>query len=361
MHRDQAFQTKFEKLLVIVLSWTAIGAVITVYDYLNVNSHLFGDVITTYKFVDSLILNCSVGFAAACLGGSFLVFVVNKRFRESPYWKTILFVAASFVVVSSLLIVLASFAIAGLQSGGPGASHSVHFFLTDSAHLKNLIIWAFVVILTQITLQISDKFGEGVLWNFITGKYHSPKAESRIFMFVDLNSSTAIAERLGSEKYHHFLRDYFADITDAIINNKGQIYQYVGDEVVISWRLDKNNFDSSSLHCFFDMCSIVMKRSNYYLSRYGYVPEFKAGLHYGQVIAGEVGIIKREITFSGDVLNTTSRIQGKCSEYGVTILSSDELLDHLPNDSFFKRKPVGEVELKGRESRIFLSTIESVG
>jgi len=56
-------------------------------------------------------------------------------------------------------------------------------------------------------------------------------------MFVDLLSSTTIAEALGNEKYHNLLHDFYADITNPIIYNKGKIYQYVGDEVIVSWRL----------------------------------------------------------------------------------------------------------------------------
>lgn len=47
------------------------------------------------------------------------------------------------------------------------------------------------------------------------------------------------------------------------------------------------------------------------------------------IIAGEIGIIKRDINFSGVVLNTAARIQSKCNEYDVKLLSSDELLQKL--------------------------------
>ncbi len=176
-------------------------------------------------------------------------------------------------------------------------------------------------------------------------------------MFVDLIASTRIAETIGHQKYHLFLRDFYADITNAIEFNNGEIYQYVGDEVVLSWKLDKRGFTSDSFHCYFDMRSIIGKRESYYRLKYGCIPEFKAGLHYGKVIAGEIGIIKRDITFSGDVLNTASRIQGKCSEYGVNILTSDELLNLMPMEKFYNRISVGEVELKGKQAKMTLSTL----
>jgi len=97
-----------------------------------------------------------------------------------------------------------------------------------------------------------------------------------------------------------------------------------------------------------------------YEAKYGLVPDFKAGLHYGKVIAGEIGIIKRDITFSGDVLNTAARIQGKCNEYRVKILSSDELLQRLSYANAYKRIQIGSIELKGKETKVALSTIELI-
>jgi adenylate cyclase len=132
----------------------------------------------------------------------------------------------------------------------------------------------------------------------------------------------------------------------------------VGDEVIISWQLKAGLTNSHCLRCYFDMRKAISDLKLKYTEKYGFIPDFKAGLHYGKVIAGEIGIIKREITFSGDVLNTTSRIQNKCNEYKVKILSSDELLQLLPYSYNYMRIPIGNVELKGKESKVALSTLE---
>jgi len=154
------------------------------------------------------------------------------------------------------------------------------------------------------------------------------------------------------------LHDFYADITNPILYNKGEIYQYVGDEVIISWQLPTGRTNNHCLQCYFDMRKTIIDLKEKYTSKYGFVPDFKAGLHFGKVIAGEIGIIKREITFSGDVMNTTSRIQNKCNEYRVKILSSDELLQLLSYNNDYLRIPIGDVELKGKESKIALSTLQ---
>jgi len=57
--------------------------------------------------------------------------------------------------------------------------------------------------------------------NFFLGKYHHPVAEERIFMFVDMNSSTTIAENLGHVKYFEMLKEYFVDLSGAVIESPG--------------------------------------------------------------------------------------------------------------------------------------------
>ena len=191
----------------------------------------------------------------------------------------------------------------------------------------------------------------------IWGKYQTPREEHRIFLFVDLNASTSIAEKLGDEKYHLLLKDFFAAITNPILDNKGEIYQYVGDEVVVTWKYTEGIKLNRCINCFFDIKNYIAAKKDYFLKQYGFVPEFKGGMHCGNVIAGEVGIIKRDITFSGDVLNTTSRIQGKCKEYGAELIISGRLLNQLNPIEKYKTVMLGSIQLRGKEKHVDLYSI----
>jgi adenylate cyclase len=349
---------KWNKLLTITMAWGFVGVVISIYDHFLLGSLVSKGKTASYSLMNDMLFNVGIGIAAALSGGSYIVFVVNEKYRDSPYWKSIALVAGSFIAVSSSLICIVAFIQTIVQSDSAWNWALMKLYLTDQGHLKNVLVWLGVLILTQITIQVNDKFGQRVLLNFILGKYHNPREETRIFMFVDLFSSTSIAEKLGNEKYHLLLRDFFADITNAILNNRGEIYQYVGDEIVISWRIYSNGMDNDCFRCYAEMCRTITEMAQKYVTRYGLVPDFKAGLHYGKVVAGEIGIIKREITFSGDVLNTTSRIQGKCNEYSVKILSSDDLLSILPISNFYQRISLGDIELRGKGDKVAISTLQ---
>jgi len=74
---------------------------------------------------------------------------------------------------------------------------------------------------------------------------------------------------------------------------------------------------------------------------------------------GEIGVIKKDIIFTGDVLNTTARIQGLCNLYDVDILISSDLLKKLDLHSQFEIKTLGENELRGRDEKLELFTILS--
>ncbi|NND33920.1 MAG: adenylate/guanylate cyclase domain-containing protein [Saprospiraceae bacterium] len=353
---------KLKKVLVIVIIWVVIGGWITCYDYFSIASlkeQGFDDV--QFNFSLNLLFNCLAGFIGGTLGGSFLIFYVDEKFSERSYGYTIISVLISFILIVAFITTFLGLIFVPLVQG-----HSINSaegwsayiaFIQDPLHLKNIIAWSVVVSFTQLFLQINNKFGPGILFAFIRGKYRTPQYEERIFMFVDLKSSTTIAEKLGNELYHRLLKDFFRDLTKPIIYNKGHIYQYVGDEVVVSWKLQEGLEENHCLECYFQMIRKISEKSDIYLSRYGQVPEFKAGIHYGKVIAGEIGLVKRDITYSGDVLNTTARIQAKCNEYNTKLLISGALLKRLRPQLNHKIQSLGQILLRGKNQSVELCTL----
>jgi adenylate cyclase len=223
-----------------------------------------------------------------------------------------------------------------------------------------VIYIAAIIFITQFYNEVSENIGHGVLANFFTGKYHAPTEEERIFMFLDMKSSTTIAEHLGHVKYFEMLKEYYADLSDPVIQYSGEIYQYVGDEIIVSWKLKNGLADNNCIECFFAIKEAIRKQSSKYNEQFGLLPGFKAGFHLGKVTTGEIGVIKKEIIFTGDTLNTTARIQGLCNNYNVDILISGNLVKELDPASQFQIKSMGESELRGRDEKIELFTILQV-
>lgn len=352
---------KLKQLSVIIVAWTTMGFLISVYDYLLLNTSFSAGVSHDYSFMVAAARNVGAGLVGALLGGSLMVFYVNEKLQDKPYAHTILIVSVSFVLIVTLISCLMGIILVPLKTGkplkDPDSWSAFIVFMKDASHLKALLVWSFIVAITQLFLQVNSKFGQANFWNIIRGKYNRPKEEKKIFMFLDLNDSTTIAEQLGDETYHSLLKDFFADITGPILDNKGSIYQYVGDEVVISWNYEDGVKDERCIRCFFDMKMHIQSKRKKYFTRYGMVPTFKAGIHSGKVIAGEIGIIKRDITYSGDVLNTTSRILSKCGEFKEEIIASSELLAALKNPKSYITKTLGAIRLKGKSREVILNSL----
>ena len=165
---------------------------------------------------------------------------------------------------------------------------------------------------------------------------------------------------MGNLKYFWLLNKYFSDITHAIIQTSGEIYQYAGDEVIVSWNLEKGLKNNNCIRCFFMIKEIFGLLSESYIEKFDLVPEFKAGFHYGKVTTGEIGILKKEIFFTGDVLNTTARIQARCNGFGTDNLISQELITLMNFDESYELKAIGECELKGRRNKINLYSIAKI-
>jgi adenylate cyclase len=205
--------------------------------------------------------------------------------------------------------------------------------------------------------QMSRMLGKDTLLRLLKGKYHLPIEEERIFMFLDIKSSTRIAEQLGNLRYSNLLRDFFYDLGKPVLESKGEIYQYVGDEVVISWKLKEGMEHADCILCFFKIEEMVKQKEKYYKEQYGLVPGFKAGLHGGKVVTTQVGDIKSEIVYHGDVLNTAARIQELCNVYGSKLLVSDTLAGKLNLPNYLSLHGLEQVQLKGKEALTWLMTV----
>ncbi|MFA9370601.1 MAG: adenylate/guanylate cyclase domain-containing protein [Labilibaculum antarcticum] len=193
-----------------------------------------------------------------------------------------------------------------------------------------ILVYFFIVgSLIEIFHEIDRKLGKGILLKFLLGRYYKPKEEKRIFLFMDLKSSTYYAEKLGHFKYSRLIQDCFKDISDAVRDNQAQIYQYVGDEVVLTWKINDGVKKMRCLQVFYDFLDVLEKKKKYYQKTYGMVPIFKAGVHSGKVMVAEVGELKCEIAYHGDAINTASRIQGLCNSYESRLLISGDLLIEL--------------------------------
>ena len=96
------------------------------------------------------------------------------------------------------------------------------------------------------------------------------------------------------------------------------------------------------------------------MDKYGVCPDFKAGMHGGDVIVTWVGELKKEIVYIGDVLNTTARIREDCKRLSKEFLISENIRKRLSGLMKISVSFVEETIPRGKEKAIKLYSLEQV-
>ena len=314
-----------------------------------------------YHFSKTLWITATTALVLGLIMGTVEILFFNKLFPRLSLIKKIVFKSLIYILIMiGFLLVVAMMYNANefrVNVFDKRVFQSLRVFFFNFSFWSIEVYIASIIGISLMYAEVSENIGQGVFHNFFTGKYHTPKEEERIFMFLDMKSSTTIAEDIGHVKYFEMLKEYFSDLTNPIIQYLGEIYQYVGDEIVVTWTLKKGILNNHCIECFFEMKRTIQNQKNKYQNQFGLVPEFKAGFHCGKVITGEIGVIKKEIIFTGDVLNTTARIQSLCNGYGVDLLVSEPLMKKLNLLPPYQMKAMGKNELRGRDEKIDLFTV----
>ncbi len=232
-------------------------------------------------------------------------------------------------------------------------------FVLGGRFVLALVILTLVSFLINFVRQLNRMLGPGTLMSLLLGRYHRPVAEDRIFMFLDLNNSTAIAAALGPLRFNDFKNDFFHDLAEPVLETSGQIYQYVGDEAVVTWTIERGLRQGNCLRCVFLVSERIHEQKDRYRVRYGIVPEFKAGLHGGPVVTAEIGDIKKDIVHSGDTVNTTARVEAQCRPLERRVLVSEALLRRCQVPEELEIEDMGERELRGKVEALRLYSVRA--
>lgn len=300
--------------------------------------------------VTLLILGLSIGILIGSTVSMFetlsgLIFR-HRTFIESVLLRTIVYL---IIVLGWLIIINTIHNIILYQTSIIGG---LLLYVKYEAFIYNLI-FAFIGILLMTTFfQISKLHRKGELSNYILGRYHNPREVDQIFLFIDLKSSTKIAEKIGNLKYGKFLQEYYADITDAIHTTKAIVYQYVGDEIVLTWPMKDGLHKNRCIQFVIEMRKTFDKLMPRYKKAYGFSPEFRAGLHGGKVLITWIGEVKKEIVYVGDVLNTTARIAEECKKAQQDFLLSGEIYTHLDEQLQHPCQFYDQLQLRGKEEEV---------
>jgi adenylate cyclase len=310
----------------------------------------------TRSLLVSLLISIPIGVVDALLTASWIAGIeIFLLPRASMRWLDALPFAAVFILKT-----LVYGAIAGAVLAGQPGEHlfgSVRVLNARTLLIAACLSLVAVAVLVMI-FQAAGLVGYRTFVALLLGKYRRPYAERRFFLFVDVVGSTAIAERLGPLEAHRFLAAVFSAVAEPVELCRGEIYQYVGDEIVITWVEADGVAGARALRCFFAMRAALAADADRFVQRFGVQAELRAALHLGEVIAGEVGQVRRAIVFHGDVMNTTGRLEQATREVGCFFIASAEALDSLGPPPEIRTRDLGALALRGRVEPIHAFCVE---
>jgi adenylate cyclase len=340
---------KFKNVLIYTVIGTFAGAVIGFLLHYIDKIDILGP--TLRGFFIGFLVGTSIGFCEE--------FLFLEKFRKKSYLFLLIFRTVVYSIViafNELLINSAS----NFFTQNMTLNQSIYSAVFRENFPRDLAIIALVSVLSIALLQIRRLHRPGDLIRYVTGRYHLPEEVNKIFLFIDLKSSTAIAEKIGNTEYSSFLIDYFHDMTGAILMSKAEIYQYIGDEIILTWSFDSGAKYARCINCFFDILTSIEMKKEEYLKKYGVHPEFKAALHAGSVSVTWIGSIKKEIVYHGDVINTTARIQDECNKLNQKFLISEYMLQNIELPAYLHSEFLGELQLKGKEKKVKIFGLKSI-
>lgn len=345
-------------ILIVAVSWTLIDSMF--YIFRLTEQPLPSKYALFQKHTTQTILLREANvFFLSMLMAYFLIFFMKNFFRRSSLLLNIFLKAVILIVAALIINFFIHFSYATLI-GKESPSYAVISFYRNTFETPWLIQrvpeWIILFVLTQLIIEINEKYSPGVFVDIVLGKYVQPKDEKRIIMFIDLKDSTTIAEKLGHKDYFKFIRDFIYYISIGLMEYGGRIYQYVGDEIVVSWPNSKRNA-RKCIYALIEARKSLNKNLNTFLNNYGVVPEFKAGIHMGEVTIGEIGIIKKDLVMSGDTMNTTARIRTACNELNQKFILSKDFLDLIELKNW-QAESLGPIDLKGKNSSLELFALK---
>jgi len=215
------------------------------------------------------------------------------------------------------------------------------------------------VVLVNLVLGITNIIGPRAFLNFIIGRYHRPIEEKRFVLFVDIAGSTGLAEALGGIAIHRLLDRTFRLLTLSVIDYRGEVLNYVGDEVIVTWPERSGAIECRPLRCFMAMRDELSRAASQLERDFGVVPRIRGSLHFGPVIVGEIGDLKRAIVFNGDVMNTASRLEELSRNVDGGFLASRVAMQRFNSPPPFAVRDLGRLAIRGRADGIDVVGIEA--
>lgn len=288
--------------------------------------------------VAGLLISATIGgFELVVLAGPLQTWLANLPLTAS--------LLARSAIYAAIIIPIQYFDIPVLLTGQTPDSSRQDFW-------SAVIFSAIFSVLMNLILAVINIIGPRSFVHLVTGRYHAPVEENRFVLFVDIAGSTGLAEKLGGLVIHRFLDRTFRLLTESVVDYRGEVLNYVGDEVIVTWPEASGAVDGRPLRCFLAMRETLARHAFQFEKEFGAAPAIRGSLHFGAVIVGEIGVVKRAIVFNGDVMNTAARLESLSRDVEGGFLASRAAIDKFTAALPIPVRDLGRLPIRGRADGI---------
>lgn len=310
----------------------------------------FDEVSPFWGSAQGIFIGVTIGLSNSLIFTFYLEGSAGQWVKRLPFLAVILIRSLVILLIVMTAIRLSPILLPPLSNSG--------FSWFDLETSAAVILSCFAIFLFSLMVEINRLLGQGVLGNFVRGRYHQPNEEDLTFLYIDVVGSTGIAERVGPTAFHAILDSFARDLSDVVLEYGGKIHKYVGDGVIITWPAKDASSTLPAIKCFFAFKQKIESRLEHYQTDLGYFPEFRGALHAGTVVVGEMGDVKREIVYLGDTVNTVARILSMAGDMKESFLVSNKVLGEIKLPEDLTDKNLGPTHLRGRQHAIELTSLK---
>jgi adenylate cyclase len=277
-----------------------------------------------------------VGFGVG-LFEEFYVQTLRGRWMRSIHpLRSILF----YTVVVAVMFVLAT-----------NLTHLILYPFYDSpvpySHLPYVLpIFIVLSVVGVVVIRTIHFIGMENLFHLTVGTYHRPVVQEKIIVFLDINDSTGLAERLGAVQTKSLVGKFLFDISKPITDYGGEIYLYKGDGLIALWGWREAVRNSGILQAIDAIFSTIKREHAAFLGQFGVVPSFRMGVHGGEVVVSEQGDTKRAIGIYGSTINIAARMEEAAKAHNVACVISGDVAAAL-DDHADRLSLIGHEKTRG--------------
>lgn len=206
---------------------------------------------------------------------------------------------------------------------------------------------------------------------------NSGQEKQLAILFSDIRSFTPFTEQNMPYDVVHVMNRYFRRMGDAIQRYDGYIDKYIGDGLMALFGLslpspgdpalisqeqriqNARQICRNAVSAALDMQTELVEVNRYLRSHLDHEFRIGVGLHFGDVIVGEMGHPdKRQFTALGDNVNTASRIESVTKKADVPLLISQDVFQILEDELIVAKR--FRTKLKGKSGDYRLYSVSAL-